>query len=627
VHEEVARFGGHVGERLAQLQSAVALQLQQVTAEVSRGLQDGMALMQDAQKTMGQRLDEASRAVSEVHGQLGALGEATRRMEQVGRDISGLEQILRAPKIRGGLGEVLLERLLADMLPAEAYRLQHGFRSGEKVDAAVVLAGKLVPIDSKFPLENFRRMVEEGDDDRRRAARRAFLRDVRSRVDEIARRYILPDEDTFDFALMYIPAENVYYEVILREDAGEESLLGYALSRRVVPVSPNSFYAYLQVILLGLRGLRIEQNAREILGVLGRLQVDAGKLREHFDTLGRHITNAKNKYDEAATSLARLPPVRSRVTASRTSAAAPAGSEWTLDDLGALVRTDFRELPLRGRGKVRDVYDLGDDLLFVATDRISAFDWVLPNGIPDKGKVLTQLSTFWFGVLGAVLPTHLRSARPGDDPRIPARYAAALADRAMIVRKATVYPVECVARGYLAGSGWKDYQRTGAVCGVALPAGLRQADRLPAPIFTPATKATSGHDENIPFEEVVTRLGQDTAVALRDLTLRCYERGAALAEACGIIVADTKFEFGQVAAGLLLADEAMTPDSSRFWPADRYAPGQSPPSFDKQFVRDWLESTTWDKNSAPPRLPDDVVAETRARYVEALVRLTGHGLG
>src|SRR5262245_37009623 len=306
VHDEVVRFGGQVGERLGQLQSAVAMELQQVTAEVNRRLQDGMALMQDAQKTMGQRLDEASRAVTEVHGQLGALGEATRRMEQVGRDIAGLEQILRAPKIRGAFGELLLERLLAEILPVEAYRLQHEFRSGDKVDAAIVVADRLVPVDSKFPLENFRRMLEESDEERRGQARRAFLRDVRGRIDEIAKKYIVPDEGTFEFALMYIPAENVYYEVILRDEAGEEALLGYALARRVVPVSPNSFYAYLQVILLGLRGLRIEQNAREILGALGRLQADAARLREHFDTLGRHITNAKNKYDETTTSLARL---------------------------------------------------------------------------------------------------------------------------------------------------------------------------------------------------------------------------------------------------------------------------------------------------------------------------------
>jgi DNA recombination protein RmuC len=306
VHEEMARFGGQVTQQVASLQADVAMALREVTAEVNRQLSDGMALMQDAQKSMGQRLDEASRAVTEVHGQLGALGEATRRMEQVGRDISGLEQILRAPKIRGGLGEILLERLLAEILPPESYRLQHSFRSGDKVDAAVVVAGRLVPVDSKFPLENFRRMLEEPDEERRRQPRKAFLKDVRNRVDEIARKYILPDEGTFDFALMYVPAENVYYEVILRDEGGEDSLLGYALSRRVVPVSPNSFYAYLQVILLGLRGLRIEQNAREILGLLGRLQTDAARLREHFDTLGRHITNAKNKYDETTTSLARL---------------------------------------------------------------------------------------------------------------------------------------------------------------------------------------------------------------------------------------------------------------------------------------------------------------------------------
>jgi DNA recombination protein RmuC len=306
VRADVTSFGGQVAAQLGQLQSAVAMELQQVTAEVNRRLQDGMALMQDAQKTMGQRLEDASRAVTEVHGQLGALGEATRRMEQVGRDISGLEQILRAPKMRGGFGETLLERLLAEILPTDAYRLQHGFRSGDKVDAAIVVAGRLVPVDSKFPLENFRRMLEEPDEERRRQSRRAFLKDFRNRVDEIARKYIVPDEATFDFALMYIPAENVYYEVILRDEAEEESLLGYSLARRVVPVSPNSFYAYLQVILLGLRGLRIEQNAREILGMLGRLQNDAARVREHFDTLGRHITNAKNKYDETTTSLARL---------------------------------------------------------------------------------------------------------------------------------------------------------------------------------------------------------------------------------------------------------------------------------------------------------------------------------
>jgi phosphoribosylaminoimidazole-succinocarboxamide synthase len=300
--------------------------------------------------------------------------------------------------------------------------------------------------------------------------------------------------------------------------------------------------------------------------------------------------------------------------------------EWTLDEHGALVRTDFRDLPFRSRGKVRDVYDLGTHLLFVASDRISAFDWVLPNGIPDKGKVLTQLSLFWFGVLGDLVPTHLTGRDPGLDPRVPARYRAILAGRSMVVEKAEIFPVECVARGYLAGSGWKDYQRTGVVCGIPLPPGLRQADRLSQPLFTPATKAESGHDENIDFETVAGQVGRDTADTLRRLTLECYERGAALAEKRGIIVADTKFEFGRQGGRLLLVDEVLTPDSSRFWPADRYAPGQSPPSFDKQFVRDWLERTSWDKNSRPPRLPPDVVAETRAKYVEALTRLTGRAL-
>jgi len=306
VRQEMTQFGGQVGQHLGQMQTAVASQLQQVTAEVNRRLQEGMAFMQEAQTAMSQRLEQASRAVSEVHGQLGTLTEATRRMEQVGQDIAGLEQILRAPKMRGGLGEILLERLLGEILPVGGYRLQHAFRSGDKVDAAIAVADRLVPVDAKFPLENFRRMLEDTEEGRRRQLRRAFLRDVRNRVDEIAKKYILPDEGTFDFALMYIPAENVYYEVILKDEEGEDSLLSHALSRRVIPVSPNSFYAYLQVILLGLRGLRIEQNAREILGALNRLQGDASRFREHFETLGRHLTNAKNKYDEATTTLARF---------------------------------------------------------------------------------------------------------------------------------------------------------------------------------------------------------------------------------------------------------------------------------------------------------------------------------
>jgi DNA recombination protein RmuC len=307
VRQELVQFGGQVGQQLGQVQTAVTTQLQQVTAEVNRRLQDGMAMLRDTQTTMGQRLDQAAVAVTQVHGQLGTLTEATRRMAEIGRDIAGLEQILRAPKVRGGLGEILLERLLAEILPGGSYRLQHAFRGGDKVDAVVVLGDRLVPVDSKFPLENFRRLCEEPEEERRRQARRAFVRDVRNRVDEVAKKYILPDEGTFDFALMYIPAENVYYEIIVRdEDEGDDALLTYALSRRVIPVSPNSFYAYLQVILLGLKGLRIEQNAREILATLGRLQGDLGRFREHFDTLGKHITNAKNKYDEAATALTRF---------------------------------------------------------------------------------------------------------------------------------------------------------------------------------------------------------------------------------------------------------------------------------------------------------------------------------
>jgi DNA recombination protein RmuC len=307
VRQELVQFGGQVGQQLGQVQAAVTTQLQQVTTEVNRRLQDGVALLRDTQTSMGQRLDQAAVAVTQVHGQLGTLTEATRRMAEIGKDIAGLEQILRAPKVRGGLGELLLERLLAEILPTGAYRLQYGFRGGDKVDAVIALADRLVPVDSKFPLENFRRLAEEPQEERRRQARRAFARDVRNRVDEIAKKYILPDEGTFDFALMYIPAENVYYEVIVRdEEEGEDALLAYALSRRVIPVSPNCFYAYLQVILLGLKGLRVEQNAREIMSALGRLQGDLARFREHFDTLGKHVTNARNKYDEAQTALARF---------------------------------------------------------------------------------------------------------------------------------------------------------------------------------------------------------------------------------------------------------------------------------------------------------------------------------
>jgi phosphoribosylaminoimidazole-succinocarboxamide synthase len=288
----------------------------------------------------------------------------------------------------------------------------------------------------------------------------------------------------------------------------------------------------------------------------------------------------------------------------------------------------YTELPLNlwRRGKVRDVYDLGAHLLFVASDRISAFDWVLPNGIPDKGKVLTQLSLFWFGVLGELVPTHLAGADPAADPRVPARYRAVLAGRAMVVEKAEVFPVECVARGYLAGSGWKDYQRTGAVCGIGLPVGLRESERLPEPLFTPSTKAGQGaHDENIGLDEAARLIGAELAERVRDIALALYRFGASVAEPAGIILADTKFEFGvdPKTRELLLIDEVLTPDSSRFWDAATYERGRPAASFDKQFVRDWLEGQSWDKTAPGPELPADIVDGTRARYVEAFERITG----
>jgi phosphoribosylaminoimidazole-succinocarboxamide synthase len=272
------------------------------------------------------------------------------------------------------------------------------------------------------------------------------------------------------------------------------------------------------------------------------------------------------------------------------------------------------------RGKVRDVYDLGDRLLLVATDRISAFDWILPTGIADKGRVLTQISTFWFELLRE--PNHLISANvadfplPGDVDRAPLR------GRTMLVRKTDVVPIECVVRGYLSGSGWKEYRERGRVCGLRLPAGLVESDRLPEPIFTPATKAESGHDENISFEQMCEIVGTATAEELRQRSLDVYRRGAEFARGKGIIIADTKFEWGRTGDGIILIDEVMTPDSSRFWPLDEYKPGRGQPSFDKQFVRDWLEQSGWDKNSPPPQLPPDVVAHTRAKYVEAYERLT-----
>jgi len=286
-----------------------------------------------------------------------------------------------------------------------------------------------------------------------------------------------------------------------------------------------------------------------------------------------------------------------------------------------LLRSEVNGYPCR-RGKVRDVYDLGDRLAIVATDRLSAFDVVLPTGIPDKGRVLTALSAFWFGRLG--VPHHLLDTEVTRLPEPFARRADTLAGRVSLVRKTAVVPIECVVRGYLAGSGWKEYRAGGRVCGVPLPAGLRQADALAEPIFTPATKEEAGHDVNISFERMADLVGQETADELRGRSLEVYDRGRSHAASCGILLADTKFEWGRLPDGrLILIDEVLTPDSSRFWPAAGYQPGTSPPSFDKQYVRDWLETTGWDKVSPPPPLPADVVAKTAAKYQEALEKLTG----
>jgi phosphoribosylaminoimidazole-succinocarboxamide synthase len=285
-----------------------------------------------------------------------------------------------------------------------------------------------------------------------------------------------------------------------------------------------------------------------------------------------------------------------------------------------LLETALAPWPVR-RGKVRDIYDLGDRLLLVATDRLSAFDWVLPTGIPDKGRVLTQLSVFWFGRLAEA--HHLLTADVAQMSLPAAVDQQALAGRTMLVRKTQVVPIECVVRGYLSGSGWKEYRQHGTVCGLRLPAGLRESDRLPGPIFTPATKAESGHDENISFEAMADAVGRQRADELRERSLALYARGAAHAAECGIIIADTKFEWGEFDGRLIVIDEVLTPDSSRFWPAGRYQPGGAQASFDKQFVRDWLESSGWDKNSPPPPLPAEVVAQTRAKYIEAFEQLSG----
>lgn len=288
-----------------------------------------------------------------------------------------------------------------------------------------------------------------------------------------------------------------------------------------------------------------------------------------------------------------------------------------------LLQSDLPNLPVR-HGKVRDVYDLGQTMLLVSTDRISAFDYILPNGIPDKGRVLTQISRFWFEQLSQ--PHHMISTDLAQMPLPPGTATADLVGRSMWVKKTEVVPIECVVRGYLEGSGWREYQRDKSVCGVPLPAGLMQASQLPEPIFTPATKAESGHDENISFDQMVNAVGTETAQTLRDRSIAVYQAGAAVAERQGIIIADTKFEWGWYEGELILIDEVMTPDSSRFWPADDYQPGRSQPSFDKQFVRNWLEQSGWDKNSAPPTLPEEIVQRTTEKYRDAYRLLTGRPL-
>jgi phosphoribosylaminoimidazole-succinocarboxamide synthase len=285
-----------------------------------------------------------------------------------------------------------------------------------------------------------------------------------------------------------------------------------------------------------------------------------------------------------------------------------------------VLETALNDWPVR-RGKVRDMYDLGDQLLMVSTDRISAFDWILPTGIPDKGRVLTQISTYWFDALRE--PNHLITTDVAKMQLPSSVDTQPLEGRSMLVKKTDVVPVECVVRGYLVGSGWKEYQASSSVCGIGLPAGLAQAQQLEEPIFTPATKADEGHDENISFQQMCTTVGTDVANELRQRSLNIYRRGAEMAAQRGIIIADTKFEWGRLDDELILIDEVLTPDSSRFWPAAEYETGRNPPSFDKQFVRDWLETTAWDKNSEPPALPDEIVHKTREKYIEAYERITG----
>ena len=290
----------------------------------------------------------------------------------------------------------------------------------------------------------------------------------------------------------------------------------------------------------------------------------------------------------------------------------------------ALLTTDLGATPLIGRGKVRDLYAIDGALLLVATDRISAFDHVLATGIPGKGKILTQISLFWFDLLSSIVADHLITADVAQYPAALQPYADQLEGRSMLVKRATMFPVECVARGYLAGSGWKEYKGSGTVCGIPLAAGLLDGSRLPEPLFTPATKSQDGaHDENISYDKVAAMIGAVEAAELRRLTLEIYRRAAAHAEACGLILADTKFEFGKTPQGVILADEVLTPDSSRFWDGKAWKPGGAQPSFDKQFVRDYLEEIHWNKQAPAPGLPDEVVERTQAKYLEAFRRLTG----
>jgi phosphoribosylaminoimidazole-succinocarboxamide synthase len=292
--------------------------------------------------------------------------------------------------------------------------------------------------------------------------------------------------------------------------------------------------------------------------------------------------------------------------------------------LPTLIATEFENLQLYARGKVRDLYEVGDLLLLVATDRISAFDHVLPTGIPGKGRVLTQISLFWFDYLRDLVPNHLVTADVEQYPAVLRSYESELRGRSMLVNRARMFPVECVVRGYLSGSGWKDYRQTGRICGISLPQGLRESERLPEPIFTPATKSAGGeHDENISFDQMVERIGGEKAEELRRLSLAIYAKAADYALERGLILADTKFEFGMTGKGIVLADEVLTPDSSRFWPREGYHPGAAQPSFDKQFVRDYLEAIVWNKQPPAPELPDTIVRQTQDKYEQALLLLTG----